>query len=517
MDAHHIATMLPPLWGHVVPFIHLSVQLLNADPTLVLTIVDHSFMVGRMKKEYAVCDYDAARLRIIGVGEKTFSEADPPTLQLIRGWADVAPVLARGSPEWPKPHAIILDFTVGGSVLKHTKKIFGPETKTLVWWSMNAAPMFTILTEYDHRAIFNKYWADEKLRAGRSKKQLELDIFGAWNGKDRLTGEVVQVLGTSSIYDYERQSWAAGHPGALNRPLLISGHILDQGVDGYITVSSAAIEPVTIPHLRRFYRARGQSLFAVGQQTHEKYFQEGATFKEPVTNKLISKFLEDAYTKLGKNSLIYVSFGSLFFPIANTKHVEALLDTLLASDFPFIFVMPALGANMKGGLSKSFIDRVNATGKGLIYSGWLEQRAILQHEATGWFLTHGGMNSITEAVLLGIPMIFWPNGVEQPVNAVHFTSGQHPIAFELLQIRTGGQIGPSLRLGDSVKITGTVEDAIAEFKTVFREARGPKGEVLRANTYRVAAALREGRKTEALVDIKRLAQFGRMAESTARL
>ncbi|KAF7305528.1 Indole-3-acetate beta-glucosyltransferase [Mycena chlorophos] len=516
MDTHHIATLLPPLWGHVVGYLHLVVQLLKEDPSLVMTIVQHNFMVDQMKKELSACEYDSSRLRIIGVGRKEFVASDPPTLQLIRGWSDVVPILARGSP-WPKPHTIVYDFTVGGHVFKPTKKLI-PNTKSLIWFCMNAAPLHTILSEFDSAAIIDQILADEVLRAGRTRKQIELEFFQCMNGKDKLIGEIVSTLGCPDIFDYERLSWAAGPPGPLNRPLLVSGHLLAKGADGYITNSSASVEPVAVPFLRRVYNSRGQTLFAVGQQTHERYFQKGAAFREPITNKTIVKFLDDAYARLGKNSVMYISFGSLFFPTANPKHVEAFVETLIASDFPFIFALPRLGNNMKGGLSKAFIERINATRKGLICAFWLEQRPILQHEATGWFLTHGGINSITEAVLLGIPMLMWPNGTDQPVNAIYFSSGPHPIAIELLQVRTGAQLlGPSLRFGESVKITGTIEDAITEFQTVFRDIRGPKGERLRANTHRVAASMRAGRKTDALVDVRRLAQFGRPLEDMARL
>ncbi len=44
MATHHIATMLPPAWGHAVSYSHLAVQLLNKDPNLVLTLMQHNIM-----------------------------------------------------------------------------------------------------------------------------------------------------------------------------------------------------------------------------------------------------------------------------------------------------------------------------------------------------------------------------------------------------------------------------------------------------------------------------------------
>lgn len=35
---------------------------------------------------------------------------------------------------------------------------------------------------------------------------------------------------------------------------------------------------------------------------------------------------------------------------------------------------------------------------------WAPKRLILGHQSTGWFLTHCGNNSITEAISHGVPM-----------------------------------------------------------------------------------------------------------------
>jgi hypothetical protein len=44
MATHHIASMLPPAWGHTISYSHLAVQLLNKDPNLVVTIMQHNLM-----------------------------------------------------------------------------------------------------------------------------------------------------------------------------------------------------------------------------------------------------------------------------------------------------------------------------------------------------------------------------------------------------------------------------------------------------------------------------------------
>jgi hypothetical protein len=79
---------------------------------------------------------------------------------------------------------------------------------------------------------------------------------------------------------------------------------------------------------------------------------------------------------------------SLFFPITTPQLIYALVNTLLNLAKPFPFVL-ALGGKMAA-LPKELIEQVNSSGKGLVCDFWVEQRAILQHPAVGWFLTHGG-------------------------------------------------------------------------------------------------------------------------------
>jgi hypothetical protein len=94
MTAHHIATLLTPAWGQTTSYIHVATQMLNKDPDVVITIVQHNvmgvyvvceftkglflgaifFSVQQMETELASegRTYNKARLRIVGVGPKKF-------------------------------------------------------------------------------------------------------------------------------------------------------------------------------------------------------------------------------------------------------------------------------------------------------------------------------------------------------------------------------------------------------------------------------------------------------------
>jgi hypothetical protein len=194
--------------------------------------------------------------------------------------------------------------------------------------------------------------------------------------------------------------------------------------------------------------------------------------------------------------------SSHFFPVSSPEQVQALLDTLLSLNFPFIF---ALGGQMaKNALPASTIASINASGKAWIQDSWVDQRGILQHEATGWFLTHGGWNSISEALVQGVPMVCWPmSHGDQFMDAAVLSTREEKLGFELLQTRMGDARRPPRRGGG--EISGDIEDVKKEFRDVFMKARGAEGEVVRKNAEEVAVKLREERDGRADEVIRELA------------
>ncbi|KAF7343213.1 hypothetical protein MVEN_01752600 [Mycena venus] len=489
MTAHHIVAMLPPGWGHTICYIHAAIQILKADPSVVITIVQHNLIVAQMEKELAGCSYDKARLRIVGVGEKELVFG--PTLfqvaleQLCAGWLETLAQLVQGSEAWPKPGVIHFDFTCGGFIVEPTKQIVGPDCKTLVWWSSALVSMPAHFTNQDFAAIAQEIYSDDSKRENRSLEEIVQEVVEASNGTDKLSGMVIKYPGGPDMYDHERHAYAAG-PLVGVGALLMTAQKLGKAADGFIAVTSSCLEPVGIPYCRDLLKKRGQELFTIGMQAHELCWTNSSSPVAP-SNERVRSFLDNAVSQYGKKSVLYISFGSLFFPVTTPHLLEALLNTLLDLEKPFPFVF-ALGSKMA-----------------LVCDFWVEQRAILQHGAIGWFLTHGGFNSVTESLTQGIPLIVWPVGGEQPVNAAFLSAGPNPVAIELFQIRAGAQIGPSLH--SDAKITGTVQDALEEFKATFAAARGARGAILKANVAKLSSALREARAGEAAEELVRLAHF----------
>ncbi|KAF8378532.1 hypothetical protein HHK36_029875 [Tetracentron sinense] len=119
----------------------------------------------------------------------------------------------------------------------------------------------------------------------------------------------------------------------------------------------------------------------------------------------------------GDHSVVYICFGSQ--AILSNKQMEELAAGLEASDARFIWCVKEVkgenGCAEFGMVPTGFTDRV--VGKGLVIRGWVPQVEILRHKSMGVFLTHCGWNSVLEGLVAGVPMIAWPMGADQFINA----------------------------------------------------------------------------------------------------
>ncbi|RLN24208.1 UDP-glycosyltransferase 88A1-like [Panicum miliaceum] len=90
-----------------------------------------------------------------------------------------------------------------------------------------------------------------------------------------------------------------------------------------------------------------------------------------------------------------------------------------------------LGALLPEGFSERTKDR------GLVIRSWAPQVDVLNHPATGAFVTHCGWNSTLEAVAAGVPMLCWPlAAAEQKMNKV-FVTDDMGVGVEMEGYRDG--------------------------------------------------------------------------------
>ncbi|CAN1197388.1 Scopoletin glucosyltransferase [Linum perenne] len=156
------------------------------------------------------------------------------------------------------------------------------------------------------------------------------------------------------------------------------------------------------------------------------------------------------------NSVLYICFGSMSdISDAQLFEIAAALET---SEQSFIWAVKRevnedSSEKKEEWLPEGFEKRME--GKGLIIKGWAPQVLILDHEATGGFMTHCGWNSTLEGVAAGVPMVTWPLQAEQFLNGKLVTD----------VLRTGVGIGSQEWSRDERKIVvgrGDIERAVRQ-------------------------------------------------------
>jgi len=115
-------------------------------------------------------------------------------------------------------------------------------------------------------------------------------------------------------------------------------------------------------------------------------------------------------------SVIYICFGSM--AVFSSAQLLEIAIALEASNQQFIWAVTQTTINEEQNewIPEGFEEKLNVNGRGLIIKGWAPQVLILDHEATGGFVTHCGWNSLLEGVSAGVPMVTWPLSAEQFFN-----------------------------------------------------------------------------------------------------
>ncbi|KAL6007422.1 hypothetical protein ACLOJK_032919 [Asimina triloba] len=122
---------------------------------------------------------------------------------------------------------------------------------------------------------------------------------------------------------------------------------------------------------------------------------------------------EDSWLdKKAQGSTLYVALGSEVR--LSREQLHELAYGIELSGLPFIWALRS-PPDEPAVLPEGFAERTKP--RGVVHLGWVPQKRILAHAAVGGFLTHGGLNSVTEALTFGKPLVVFPVTVDQSPNA----------------------------------------------------------------------------------------------------
>ncbi|RDX55143.1 UDP-Glycosyltransferase/glycogen phosphorylase [Lentinus brumalis] len=288
-----------------------------------------------------------------------------------------------------------------------------------------------------------------------------------------MKGKLVRDPFNPPMYDYEYNPQEFPYPpGFIDNVMARIPEILDK-TEGIVTFDAADYAPHVANQLRAYYEKTGRKVYYAGPLIPQR--QED-TSKDPRSQE-VTKFLDEKLASHSEGSLIYISFGSLFWPVDNAK-LWAVLDVIMERNIPFVMSCVAAWFSKP---PVEMQEKIACYSHGIM-ADWVPQQTLLAHpmssQATGWYISHGGHNSTLETILAGIPTILWPISGDQPANAVYL-SETLDVSFELIEVRHGAGAGKIYRNG-RVPV-GTVDAVKAEMRDILERAYGEEGARKRAN------------------------------------
>ncbi|KAK7437863.1 hypothetical protein VKT23_018300 [Stygiomarasmius scandens] len=297
------------------------------------------------------------------------------------------------------------------------------------------------------------------------------------------TGEAVSIPGVPTMYDYEYYPQEAAISASIFEEI---GKIYLSQLEGAFFVTTSPYEQDALDTVRQWL-GEG-NIYPIGPLSWRKdeTAPEVAAGDEALTI-AATTFLDKMKESHGEKSVVFISFGTVFWPVEEDK-IWAAIEEFLVNNVPVIFAHPSpFKKPISGEELRIFRDSPIA-----MELQWAPQETILMHPATGWFISHGGWNSTQEAFLYRVPQIFWPYAADQPYNAA-LVSQVHKAGFELINIRTGqhGTRSPyrSRDLPESEQPTFTVDAVKKEIRELVVKLKGDEGLAVRKNYERLGEAI----------------------------
>ncbi|KAJ7671650.1 UDP-Glycosyltransferase/glycogen phosphorylase [Mycena polygramma] len=472
----HFLLVPLPSWGHVRPICVLAGRI-AAEGNLV-TILMAPNLLDKAKLEVSSQfpgGHEALLLiRVVSM----FDSSETQIFQLIKPFAESYPVayetLYLKKPMQcattgatfdaaPAPAAVILDF-FGVPQMQATRALSGTSVPVIAWVTGGASTIIRLFGPETMGGLgnFGAKIDAEAQRTGKNPVEVGDEIFR------HTEGAVIHIPGLPPMRDYEFFPQKLPFKSPVS-PIVRGGYTFLMACDGVIISTAEAYEPVSLKALESWSTSISKRLYAVGPLLplsfgSHSHISDGETE--------VKQFLDGMLAQYGEHSLLFISFGTVFWPTVS-EYVDEVVEALLEKKAPFIFCHASPFAR----ISEELAHKVESSGIGMLTT-WSPQQFILSHPVTGWFLTHGGHGGIMESLSSGVPLICWPFDADQPAAAKHLTHNLN-VAFELMEVRTG--LGLKAPYGSNKAPRGTREAVGIEIREIIHQARGDVGEEKRKN------------------------------------
>ncbi|PAV19566.1 UDP-Glycosyltransferase glycogen phosphorylase [Pyrrhoderma noxium] len=489
----HIAVFLFPFWGHTKPMCALLAKLVRVEHVYATIFVDETMLAKTIKETDKRFDLNKEQnlrnlIRIVSLcGDKVPFEWDIIQGAFIEQYKKLhsgEPVpIAPGSDEKFEailpPQLILLDI-FGYQALKGFRSISGKNVPIYAWQTAAAAAILYIFGPERLGGLGDLVEKLEKIEA-EDEEARDKEILRLFR---RDSGKLINTPGLPPMYDHELTPQIMAFEGNESRIVRNTQYLYRffEESDGIIHSTSHHYEGGALEGWRDWLKDK--PIYAFGPisspPTLEELKVEMAS--SPISSE-VEEFLNRAHDTHGPNSVLYMSFGTVWWSKEPEK-IWAVVDGLIEKGIPFLFSH----ASPLAVIPEEVTAKVKVSGLGLM-APWLPQQMIFHHKACGWFLSHGGHNSVMESLTAGIPMIIWPFDADQPGNAANI-SITHNAGYELYEVRNGLGLRPLHRLGDKTP-EGTVEAVRREIREVLDKAIGDDGKIKRENARKLSVKFSE--------------------------
>ncbi|KAE9403747.1 UDP-Glycosyltransferase/glycogen phosphorylase [Gymnopus androsaceus JB14] len=486
---HIVLHALIGAWGHNKPLCSLALRILEDRPDVVVTYLtghaSYSNIIGELKC-YPSATFEAieSRLNIIDL---TGPLEGPPVMLQLESFAPAFAALyssasvtclssAKTIHGLPIPSLAIIDpFTA--YAFEAIRAIGGKNVPILAWYTSNVGLFFRLLGPAHLDGVVDPALETPEGRATMKQKIIAGETIE--QKRHECTGSVVNVPGIPPSYDYEWFPSTAVVPTDLLSALETTCQIYIREADGLVCVSANLFEPEAATAVKEWFISLKKLWYNVGPLSIDgpKANTAGAELQGETP---VLSFLNRIQSEFGPNSLLYMSLGSVFWPEEQDR-VWAVLDGFIAKRQPFLISHPSPFQQFPDEMKKKIADSGIA-----MEVSWAPQELILAHPVTGWFLTHGGWNSIQEAFLYRVPLIFWPFQADQPYNAMRMSYLK--AGFALMEVRTGKD-GTRKPYNCEKLPAFTPASAQAEIEELVDRLRGDEGSLVRTNFEALADAM----------------------------
>ncbi|QRV92707.1 glycosyltransferase family 1 protein [Ceratobasidium sp. AG-Ba] len=466
-------------WTHVRPNLHFCIRFAAKFSDIFISVYTPAIFTTQINQYLATYPKTAFdRIRIVqSVLETPPKSPLDPLYGMERSFGPwVAGQIAGASFEYmgqlvEAPRYIIEDHICGGISVttkeSHNLPIIG-------WYVATSAAVISHFGNAEHGEglrLFEAACAAIEKQGPDSAKS-----FGQIFNRVLISDRVVCAPGVSPHYEHEQ----IPQPQPAILPILLRMHkrwvSMLEHINGMIYTSLYEMEPIAV-------EASAQGLvkpipsFCTGLAADLPGSMR-PSYTDTGSDSVIS-FMDHAYNDLGAHSVVYIAFGSHFFPAAESaSHFKILIEEILGQNLRVVVSVKRESA-MAVGLSEDYLARLTRSG-GAIFPEWTKQLEVLEHPAIHYFVSHGGWNSTAEAIVRGVPMIFWPMAADQPTNAMQMTK-QHDCGFELLQVRRGPARSTAYTPHGDILITGSDEAVRKEVQNILKMSKGGRGMQQRLN------------------------------------